>query len=54
LLEVSGLPLLASIAHSHGVPLVVDNTLCLMILSPLRLGADTLERSVTKFMNCTL
>ena len=53
LLEVSDLPLLASIARSHGVPLVVDNTFSPMILSPLRLGADIVVHSMTKFINGT-
>jgi methionine-gamma-lyase len=53
LLEVSDLPLLASISHSHGVRLVVDNTFSPMILSPLRLGADIVVHSMTKFINGT-
>lgn len=53
LLEVSDLPLLASVAHGHGVPLVVDNTFSPMILSPLRLGADVVVHSLTKFVNGT-
>ena len=53
LLDVSDLPLLASIAHSNGVPLMVDNTFSPMILSPLRLGADIVVHSMTKFINGT-
>lgn len=53
LLDVSDLPLLASIAHSHRVRLVVDNTFSPMILSPLRLGADIVVHSMTKFINGT-
>lgn len=53
LLDVSDIPLLASIAHSRGVPLVVDNTFSPMIISPLRLGADIVVHSMTKFINGT-
>jgi methionine-gamma-lyase len=53
LLDVSDLPMLASIAHSHGVRLIVDNTFSPMILSPLRLGADIVVHSMTKFINGT-
>ena len=53
LLDVSDLPMLASLAHSHDVRLIVDNTFSPMILSPLRLGADTVVHSMTKFINGT-
>jgi len=53
LLDVSDLPLLASLAHEHGAKLVVDNTFTPMILSPLRLGADVVVHSMTKFINGT-
>lgn len=53
LLEVSDIPMLARVAHEHGVRLVVDNTFSPMILSPLRLGADVVVHSMTKFINGT-
>src|ERR1044072_9444731 len=53
LLEVSALPMLATLAHEHGAKLVVDNTYTPMILSPLRLGADVVVHSMTKFINGT-
>jgi len=53
LLDVSDLPMLASLAHSHDLRLIVDNTFSPMILSPLRLGADTVVHSMTKFINGT-
>ena len=53
LLEVNDLPKLAGIAKEHGVPLVVDNTFSPMIISPLRLGADVVVHSMTKFINGT-
>jgi methionine-gamma-lyase len=53
LLEVSDIPALAALAHEHGMKLVVDNTFSPMILSPLRLGADVVVHSLTKFINGT-
>lgn len=53
LLDVSDLPMLASIANSHGIRLIVDNTFSPMILSPLRHGADIVVHSMTKFINGT-
>lgn len=53
LLDVSDIPMLARVAHAHGIPLVVDNTFSPMILSPLRLGADVVVHSMTKFINGT-
>ena len=53
LLDVSDIPMLAAAAHDGGVPLVVDNTFSPMILSPLRLGADIVVHSLTKFVNGT-
>jgi len=52
-LEVADLPALAELAHAHDVPLVVDNTFSPMLLSPLRLGADVVIHSLTKFVNGT-
>jgi methionine-gamma-lyase len=53
LLEVSDLPGLSAIARERGARLVVDNTFSPMILSPLRLGADVVVHSMTKFINGT-
>ncbi|HEY2854869.1 MAG TPA: PLP-dependent transferase, partial [Gemmatimonadaceae bacterium] len=42
---------LACVAHSHGVPLIVDNTVPTPILSrPIQFGADIVVHSLTKFM----
>jgi O-acetylhomoserine (thiol)-lyase len=42
---------LAEIAHRHGVPLIVDNTVATpMLLQPIRYGADVVVHSLTKFM----
>ncbi|MCX7001731.1 MAG: aminotransferase class I/II-fold pyridoxal phosphate-dependent enzyme [bacterium] len=53
LLEVADLPALSRIAREHGLQLVVDNTFSPLILSPLRLGADVVVYSMTKFINGT-
>jgi methionine-gamma-lyase len=53
LLEVSNIPLLAGYARKNGAALVVDNTFSPLILSPLRLGADVVLHSMTKFINGT-
>ena len=50
-LEVLDIPILAEIAHTAGVPLMIDNTFATPYLSqPLSLGADLIMHSVTKFL----
>src|SRR5262249_19358220 len=42
---------LASIAHEHGIPLIVDNTVATpVLLRPIDHGADIVVHSLTKFM----
>jgi O-acetylhomoserine (thiol)-lyase len=42
---------LALIAHRHGVPLIVDNTIATpILLRPIEYGADVVVHSMTKFM----
>ncbi len=42
---------LALVAHKHGVPLVVDNTVATpILLRPIEYGADIVVHSLTKFM----
>ncbi|KJE76673.1 bifunctional o-acetylhomoserine/o-acetylserine sulfhydrylase [Ferrimicrobium acidiphilum] len=42
---------ISSVAHDHGIPLVVDNTLATPFLAqPLRYGADIVVHSATKFI----
>jgi len=53
LLEVADIPMLSGVAREHGAKLVVDNTFSPLILSPLRLGADVVVHSMTKFINGT-
>ena len=51
LLEISDIPALAEIAHSHGAQLVVDNTFSPLIMTPHEWGADIVVHSLTKFIN---
>ena len=53
LLEVADIPRMSRIAREFGLTLVVDNTFSPLILSPLRLGADIVVHSMTKFINGT-
>src|SRR6202453_1848059 len=42
---------LARVAHRHGVPLIVDNTVATpILLRPIEFGADIVVHSLTKFM----
>ena len=49
--NVVDIPRLAAIAHQHGVPLIVDNTVATPYLcQPLQLGADIVVHSLTKYI----
>jgi O-acetylhomoserine (thiol)-lyase len=49
--NVADLEGLAKVAHKHGVPLVVDNTVATpILLRPFEYGADVVVHSMTKFM----
>ncbi len=51
-LDVADIELYAKIAHSHGVPLIVDNTFPTPInLRPFEWGADIVTHSTTKYMD---
>ncbi|HWA69327.1 MAG TPA: O-acetylhomoserine aminocarboxypropyltransferase/cysteine synthase family protein [Rhizomicrobium sp.] len=42
---------IANMAHSHGIPLIVDNTVATpILLRPAQYGADIIVHSLTKFM----
>ena len=42
---------MANVAHRHGVPLIVDNTVATpILLKPIDYGADVVVHSLTKFM----
>ncbi len=50
-LDVVDLEKLASIAHEHGIPLIVDNTVPSPILcNPIQWGADIVVHSATKYL----
>jgi O-acetylhomoserine (thiol)-lyase len=49
--NVCDIEALATVAHRHGVPLVVDNTVATpILLKPIDYGADVVVHSLTKFM----
>ena len=50
-LRVADIQALAAIAHERGAALVVDNTFCPLMVSPIRLGADVVVHSLTKYIN---
>jgi len=50
-LRVADIPRLSAIARRHGIKLVVDNTFSPLILSPIKLGADIVVHSMTKFIS---
>ncbi len=51
LLEVADIKGLAEIAKRHNLKLVVDNTFSPLSISPVKLGADVVIHSLTKFIN---
>jgi len=49
--NICDLEALADVAHEHGVPLIVDNTVATpILLKPIEHGADIVVHSLTKFM----
>jgi O-acetylhomoserine (thiol)-lyase len=49
--NVADLEVLARVAHAHGIPLIVDNTVATpVLLRPIEHGADVVVHSMTKFM----
>ncbi len=49
-LNISDLETLSEIAHTNGIPLIVDNTASPYILHPFEHGADIIAYSATKFI----
>ena len=48
--NIADIEALANVAHRHGVPLIVDNTIATpMLLKPIVHGADIVVHSLTKF-----
>ena len=50
-LRIADIPRLSAIARRYGIKLVVDNTFSPLILSPIKLGADIVVHSMTKFIS---
>src|SRR5213080_4621032 len=49
--NVCDIEALARVAHRHGVPLIVDNTVATpILLRPIEYGADVVVHSLTKYM----
>ena len=53
LLEVADISALSRIAKNNELPLVVDNTFSPLSVTPVKLGADIVIHSLTKFINGT-
>lgn len=51
LLEVADIEGLSQLAKKYGLKLVVDNTFSPLNISPIKLGADVVIHSLTKFIN---
>ena len=49
-LDVADLEALSALAHKHGLPLIVDNTVAPYLLRPIDFGADIVVYSATKFI----
>jgi O-acetylhomoserine (thiol)-lyase len=48
--NIADIEALAEVAHRHGVPLIVDNTIATpMLVKPIKFGADVVVHSLTKF-----
>ncbi len=51
-LDVTDIAALAGLAHAHGVPLIIDNTVATpYLVKPLELGADIVVHSSSKYIN---
>ncbi len=51
-IEVLDVPVIAEIAHSHGIALMVDSTFATPVLAkPFEMGADIIVHSATKFLS---
>ncbi|MBF0388040.1 MAG: O-acetylhomoserine aminocarboxypropyltransferase/cysteine synthase [Candidatus Omnitrophica bacterium] len=49
-LDVADIEGLARVAHKHGIPLIIDNTVSPFLLRPIDFGADIVVYSATKFI----
>lgn len=48
--NVDDFPAIAEVAHRHGIPFIIDNTVAPLLLRPFELGADIAVYSLTKFI----
>ena len=48
--NVDDFPAIADVAHRHGIPFMVDNTVSPLILKPIEVGVDIVIYSLTKFI----
>jgi methionine-gamma-lyase len=51
LLEITDLRAVSKLCKQHGITFIVDNTFCPMLVSPIKLGADIVVYSLTKYIN---
>ncbi|WP_428342097.1 bifunctional o-acetylhomoserine/o-acetylserine sulfhydrylase [Mycobacterium sp.] len=50
-IDILDIPGVAAVAHEHGVPLIVDNTVATpYLIQPIALGADIVVHSATKYL----
>ena len=49
-LDVADVTALSALAHKHGIPLVIDNTVSPYLFRPIQHGADIVVYSATKFI----
>jgi O-acetylhomoserine (thiol)-lyase len=49
-LDVTDIAEVSKIAHKHGIPLIIDNTVTPYLLRPFDFGADIIVYSATKFI----
>ena len=51
-LDVTDIPELAKLAHEHGLPLIIDNTVATpFLVRPIQQGADIVINSTSKYVN---
>ena len=51
-LDVTDIPELAKLAHEHGIPLIIDNTVATpFLVRPIQQGADIVINSTSKYVN---
>ena len=51
-LDVTDIKAVADVAHAHGIPLIVDNTVSTpYLIQPIMLGADVVVNSTSKYIN---